>query len=98
MHSRARHNSHPQVLINSNRERCPRKSRKNELIFVRWRKSQLSAFAHTKIGMTYWTVGDLTDCEAARAASRALITALVFSSSGFTYVGRIWVLWECPSS
>ena len=36
-----------------------------------------------KSGMNYWTVGDLTDCEA-RAASRASITARVFSSRGFT--------------
>ena len=46
---------------------------------------------------TYWTDGNLVDRDV-RAASRASITAFVFSSSGFTYVGRIWVLFAWPSN
>jgi len=37
------------------------------------------------------------DCNV-RAVSSASITALVFSSSGFTYVGRICVLFAWPSN
>src|ERR1700693_570274 len=48
------------------------------------RQLSLSTARSTKrLEMTYWTVGDLTDREV-RAASRASITALVFSSRGFT--------------
>jgi hypothetical protein len=38
--------------------------------------------------MIYWTIGGLTDREA-RAASRASITALVFSSRALGIVGRV---------
>jgi hypothetical protein len=45
--------------------------------------------------MRYCTDGDLVGLDA-RAASRASITALVFSSRGFTYVGYSKRLVEKP--